>query len=157
MWFALEATFCVAVYLPYRDYLQKPARHPVPPARDVRKQLFRRCHKNIPDPAQYLRKWFRGAPEAEIKREKVKDFFRWAFLNTAETDQAFDEELEEYTGEMEKLLGRKLEPGRGKAKCLRLTMDEVEMLHRSPAWYLVSVVPNCASQHADILIRRASL
>lgn len=50
----------------------------------------------------------------------------------------YDEELEEYIAEMEKLLGRKLEPGRGNAQCLRLTLDKVEMLHRSLIWYLVS-------------------
>ena len=49
-----------------------------------------------------------------------------------------DEEIEEYIGEMEKLLGRKLEAGRGNAKCLRLTLDKVDMLHRSLMWYLVS-------------------
>ncbi|KAK2470050.1 hypothetical protein H9L39_18198 [Fusarium oxysporum f. sp. albedinis] len=42
--------------------------------------------------------------------------------------------------------GRKLEPGRGNAKCLRLTLDKVEMLHRSLTWYLcVFVVDTIAS------------
>lgn len=83
-------------------------------------------------------KWFQDAPPAEIKRENVKDFFRWAYLSTAEPDPAYDEEMECYTKEMEKLLGRKFEPGRGNAKCLRLTLDKVKMLHRSLTWYLVS-------------------
>lgn len=39
---------------------------------------------------------------------------------------------------MEKLLGRKLEPGRGDAQCLRLMLDKVEMLYWSLIWYLVS-------------------
>ena len=42
-----------------------------------------------------------------------------------------DEELEEYVGEMEKLLERKLEAGRGNTKCLRLALDKFDMLHRS--------------------------
>lgn len=58
----------------------------------------------------------------------------------AEPDPAYDEELQEYTGEMEGLLGRKLEDGRGNAKCLRLTLEQVDMLHRSLIWYLVSFV-----------------
>ncbi|UNI16736.1 hypothetical protein JDV02_003146 [Purpureocillium takamizusanense] len=148
LWLALEAAFYLAVYLPRKAYLQKAARHPLPPCREERKELFERCHSNIPDPVQYLRKWFRGAPVADIKRENVKDFFRWAFFNTGEREPAYDEELEEYVGEMEKLLGRKLEPGRGNAKCLRLTLDKVEMLHRSLAWYLcVFVVDTAASMH----------
>ncbi|KAH7147026.1 hypothetical protein B0J13DRAFT_664913 [Dactylonectria estremocensis] len=107
-----------------------------------------RCHRNIPDPDRYLQKWFRNAPATEIKRENVKDFFRWAFLNTGDSDPAHDEELEEYAREIEKLLGRKLEPGHGNAQCLRLTLDKVEMLHRSLAWYLcVFIVDTVASAY----------
>ncbi|RKK72724.1 hypothetical protein BFJ71_g17481 [Fusarium oxysporum] len=137
-WLALEALFYLAVYLPLNKYLQRAAKHPVPPCRADRRKLFLKCHNNIPDPAQYLRKWFRNAPVSEIKRDNVKDFFRWAFLNTGDHDSTYDEELEEYTQEIEKLLGKKLEPGRGNAKCLRLTLEKVEMLHRSLTWYLVA-------------------
>ena len=137
-WLAFEASFYLAIYLPYNEYLQKAARHPEPLCRQDRRRLFKRCHETIPDPVQYLRKWFRGAPEAEIKRENVKDFFRWAFLNTGKVETADEEELEEYVGEMETLLGRNLEPGRGTAECLRLTLSKVEMLHRSLTWYSVS-------------------
>lgn len=139
LWLGLETGFYLAIYLPYREYLQKPARHPTPPCREDRRKLFWRCHKTIPDPVQYLRQWFRGALEVEIKRENVKDFFRWAFLNTGKFDPEVEEEVEEYTREMEELLGRELEHGRGKAECLRLTLDKVEMLHRSLTWYLVSL------------------
>ncbi|KAH6871131.1 hypothetical protein B0T10DRAFT_523209 [Thelonectria olida] len=146
VWLALEALFYLAVYLPLKEYLQRAAKHPIPPCRADRRKLFLQCHNNIPDPAQYLIKWFRNAPAPEIKRDNVKDFFRWAFLNTGEYDPAYDEELEEYTQEIEKLLGRKLEPGRGNAKCLRLTLDKVEMLHRSLTWYLcVFIVDTIAS------------
>lgn len=82
------------------------------------------------------------APASEIKRDNVKEFFRWAFLNTGEPDIEDDEELEEYTKEIEKLLGRKIEIGRGNAKCLRLTLGNVDMLHRSLTWYLVSFFGN---------------
>lgn len=140
LWLALEAIFYLAVYLPLREHLQRAAKHPELLSRDDRRKLFWRCHNNIPDPSQYLKKWFRGASEKDIKRENVKDFFRWAFLNTGEVDVAHEEELEEYIGGMEKLLGRKFEPGRGDAECLRLTLDKVEMLHRSLTWYLVSLL-----------------
>lgn len=142
IWLALEAAFYCIIYLPRRVYLQKAARHPETPSCDDRRKLFRRCHDNILDPSRYLRKWFLDAPLAEIKRENVKEFFRWAYLNTGEPDPAYEDEVEEYVEEMEKLLGRRLEPGRGNAKCLRLTLDNVDMLHRSLTWYLVS--PNKA-------------
>ena len=137
-WLALEAFFYIFVYFPLNLYLQRAAPHPLSVCREDRRTLFKRCHRNVPDSEQYLSKWFRHAPAAEIKRENVKDFFRWAFLNTAEHDPAHDEELDEYLEDMEKMLGRKLEPGRGSAKCLRLSVDKVEMLHRSLTWYLVS-------------------
>ncbi|CEI67841.1 unnamed protein product [Fusarium venenatum] len=145
-WLALEALFYLAVYLPLKEYRQKATKHPAPPCRDDRRKLFLKCHKNIPDPAQYLGKWFRNAPACEIKRDNIKDFFRWAFLNTGDRDPSHDEELEEYTQEVEKLLNKKLEPGRGNAKCLQLTLEKVEMLHRSLTWYLcVYVVDTLAS------------
>ncbi|KAH6880396.1 hypothetical protein B0T10DRAFT_463956 [Thelonectria olida] len=124
IWLAFETAFYLFVYLPRKAYLQTVTTHPCAPCRDDRRRLFWRCHSNIPDPNQYLKKWFRNAPASEIKRENVKDFFQWAFLNTGELDPAYDEELEEYVGAMEKLLRRKLEPGRGNANCLRLTLDK---------------------------------
>lgn len=78
------------------------------------------------------------APASEIKRENVKDFFRWAFLSKSVPNKVDDGELEEFVREMEKLLGRKIEHGRGNAKCFRLTLGEVDMLHRSLVWYMVS-------------------
>ena len=134
---ALETLFYFAVYLPRRHYLQRPAKHPTISPED-RRILFRRCHDNIPDAQAYLEKWFLGAPAVEIRRENVKDFLRWAFFNTGELDPAYDDELEEYVGRIDELLGRKLEPGRGNARCLRLTIDKVDMLHRSLMWYFVS-------------------
>lgn len=140
VWLALEAIFYLAIYLPRKEYLQRAAKHPILLCQEDRRKLFWRCHRNIPDPDQYLKRWFRDAPMSEIKRENVKDFFRWAFLNTGEPDPAHDEELEEYVGEMERLLERKLESGRGNSKCLTLTLDKVDMLHQSLTWYLVSIL-----------------
>ncbi|KAG9499675.1 hypothetical protein J7337_008134 [Fusarium musae] len=53
-----------------------------------------------------------------------------------DSDSTYDDELEEYIEKLEELLGKKLEPGRGDAKCLRMTLDKVEMLHRSLTWYM---------------------
>ena len=135
---AFETAFYFLVYLPRKYYLQTAATHPIPVSREHRRLLFQRCHENIPDPERYLSKWFLNAPLSEIKRDNVKDFFLWAFFNTGEHDPVDDEELDEYVGEMEKLLERKIEPGRGSASCMRLTVDKVDMLHRSLTWYMVS-------------------
>ncbi len=110
VWLVLEATFYFAVYLPRRAVLQRVAIPAMIACRNDRRTLFRRCHNNIPDLICYLTKWFLDAPATEIKRENVKDFLRWAFLNTKEPNPTYDEELEEYVGELEKLLSRQLEP-----------------------------------------------
>ncbi|KAI9776636.1 MAG: hypothetical protein M1839_009442 [Geoglossum umbratile] len=146
-WVILEAAFYILVYLPRRSYLQNAAIHPKPLNREQRHALFQQCHNNVPDPERYLSRWFLGAPALEIKRENIKDFFCWAFLNKADYDSGEEEEeLEEYVGEMEKHLQRKVEEGRGNAKSLRLTLDRVDMLHRSLTWYLcVFVVDMLAS------------
>lgn len=149
VWFALEAMFYLFFYLPRRVRLQRYTTCPPSVCRDDRRILFRRCCNNIPDPDRFLMKWFLDAPASEIKRDNIKEFFQWAFLNMKEPDPAYDEELEEYIGEMEKLLGRKLEHGRGKAKCLRLAYDRIEMLHRSLTWYLVSL---CRKLRANLFV-----
>jgi len=73
------------------------------------------------------------APAAEIRPQNVKDFLRWAFLDTRDP-----EELDEYVVEIERLLGRKMEPGSGNSQCLRLIFDKVDMWHWSLTWYMVS-------------------
>ncbi|KAE8449498.1 hypothetical protein EG329_008106 [Mollisiaceae sp. DMI_Dod_QoI] len=131
-----ESLFFLLVYVPYRHYLQREAVHPPAPTREERRELFRLCDENISDPESYLQKWFLQADPKDIKRENVKEFFLWAFFNRGGPPGDDDEELEEYVVATEKLLGRPIEEGRGKAVCLRLTLDRVEMLHRSLSWYL---------------------
>ncbi len=133
-----ETLFYLLVYRPYRIRLQHEALHPPQLSRSERKSLFLQCNANIPDGEAYLNKWFLGAPAAEIKRENLKDFFLWAFFNRGGPPGDDDEELEEYVALTEEVLGRELEPGRGKAECLRLTLDRVDMMHRTLVWYLVS-------------------
>lgn len=137
VWAVAETSFFVLIYLPRFYLLQQAAYHPPTRSREKRRELFELCHKSIGDPERYLAKWFTGAPKSEIRRENVKEFFCWAFLDKHSCALFEDEELEEYAGKMENLLGRKLPPGRGKAVPLRLTIDKVRMLHRSILWYLV--------------------
>ncbi|KAL6717127.1 hypothetical protein ACLMJK_005042 [Lecanora helva] len=90
------------------------------------------------DPERYLSLWHRGASPAEIKRDNLKEFFAWAFLNKSFCDPDDQEELEEYINTTEIMLGRKLEPGRGRAIPLRVTLDKVKTLYRPLLWYLIN-------------------
>jgi hypothetical protein len=132
-----ESLFYLLVYIPYRFHLQREAVHPPAPTREERQELFRLCNANIGDPEAYLQKWFLGAELEDIKQENLKEFFLWAFFNRGGPPGDDNEELEEYVAATETLLGRPLEPGRGSATCLRLTLDRVDMLHRSLTWYCV--------------------
>ncbi len=139
IWALAETLFFLLIYLPRFYILQHAATHPPTPGREKRRELFNLCHETIGDPERYLSKWFMGAPRSEIRRDNVKEFFCWAFLDRSEYGALDEEELEEYADKMELLLGRRLAPGRGNAISLRLTMDRVKMLHRSILWYMVSL------------------
>jgi hypothetical protein len=140
LWAAAETVFYIVVHLWYRQHLQFEARHPPAPSQEGRRELFALCNANIPDPEGYLRKWFLDAPAETIKRDNLKEFFLWAFFNRGGLPGEDDEELEEYIVSTERLLGRKIEEGRGSAVCLRLTLDPANMLHRSILWYWVSLL-----------------
>lgn len=140
IWPTAEAAFYLLFYLPRKWILQHPAVHPYLYPAAERNALFQRCVEHIPDPERYLSKWFKDAPLLEVKRENVKEFYRWAFLNTSAVDPADEIELEENVEKFEEYTGHKLEPGYGKAKSLRLTLDKVDMIHRSLAWYLIVFV-----------------
>ncbi|ATZ50766.1 hypothetical protein BCIN_06g02520 [Botrytis cinerea B05.10] len=133
--FLAESFFFLFCFLPYRIWLQREAIHPPAPSRGERAILYQRCADNITDPEAYLQKWFLGADIGEIRKENVKEFFLWAFFNRGGPPGDDEEELEEYIEILERQLGREIPEGRGNAKCLRLTLDEVVMSHRSLIWY----------------------
>ena len=137
VWAFAEVLFYLLVFLPRRAILQRPALHPPLAPRQRRRHLVDLCHKSGKNPERYLSKWFGGAPLSEIKRDNLKDFYAWAFLNKGAHGLLDDPELEEYVDLFQSGLGRKLEPGRGTAVPLRLTLDKVDMLHRPLVWYLV--------------------
>jgi hypothetical protein len=138
-WLVAEAAFFTIFFLPYKYHLQRPAIHPELPSREERARLFKRCNTTVENPEKYLSQWFLGAEEGHIKRENVKEFIRWAFLNAgpAVNEDEDEREVESYISALEKLLGRDIPLGKGSAKSLRLTMDKVDCLHRSLLWYLV--------------------
>ncbi|KAH9892200.1 hypothetical protein F4778DRAFT_329883 [Xylariomycetidae sp. FL2044] len=135
----LDLLYAIVVYAPYRRRLSQEAQHPPPLSRAERRKLFHRCLAHVPDPQRYLRLWFLGADEVEIRRENVKEFILWAFFDRRPGNESADDkaELDEYLDVLEIKTGRKLAPGRGRANGLRLTLDEVETRYRSVVWYFI--------------------
>ena len=169
-WCALETAFWVLVYFPRKRSLQAAAQHPPLLDREERKELFWKCWDKIPNPEYYVSKWFLDAKPQDVRTENVKDFFRWGLLNKGdrrgeikaeevELLASEEEELGEYADGIQTLLGRPLEPGRGKAECLRLTTDKVNMSHRPLVWYLVCLIFFVFTIHADVsfLVRLLAL
>lgn len=139
IWAFLETAFYGIFYIYRHHHLQHPTVHPELPSREQRRELADHCLQTIPDYNAYLSKWFYGADVREIKRDNLKDFFCWAFLNSATDDPEYDEELEEYVVEFERKTGRKFEAGRNcSVKCYRLSIENAIILHRSLWWYFVS-------------------
>lgn len=129
IWAVAETAFLLLVILPRYFVLQRDAIHPAPLPREERQRMFRLCFETVPDPELYLAGWFKNAPKSEIRRENVKEFLCWSFFNKRNYGLLDDQELEDYTDQVERFLGRCLSPGRGNAEALRLTLDNVPMLH----------------------------
>ena len=136
IWAIAETAFLLLLYYPNDFLIQRTAKHPKAAPRDRRRELFALCKNTIQDPDHYLTLWFRKAPLSEIRFDNVKQLYRWAFLNKENYDPEDDKELDEYVIETEKLLGRRLQPGRGRAVPLLVTFDKVRTLYRSLFWYL---------------------
>lgn len=63
-------------------------------------------------------------------------FIRWAFFHPEQV-QELELEVEAYTRDVEKLLGRELLSGKNNVKGLGPMLNEVDGLHRSLLWYTV--------------------
>ena len=139
LWFAAEALFWTCFFLPHRRHIQRAATHPPIRSKEERRKLVDRVHADVADPERYIRGWFKGARIEEIGREDVKTYLAWAILDRdrVQGEDVDEEEIEEYTREIESMLGKDFRPGKRTAKPLRLTLDPVDVLHRSLLWYLV--------------------
>ncbi|EXJ94686.1 hypothetical protein A1O1_03083 [Capronia coronata CBS 617.96] len=135
-WAYVETAFYLITYAYRNHHLQHPAAHPPPLGKEERSQLFRRCFESYQDLTTSFSRWFLDAPIAALKRENIKEWLRWAFLNTGLVDPTYEDELDTYVTEIERKLGLNFEPGRADIKSIRLTLDKVDALHRSLTWYL---------------------
>ncbi|KAK1455895.1 hypothetical protein CMEL01_04655 [Colletotrichum melonis] len=143
---ATDLIYALFIWLPYTKRLREPASHPSPSSPADRLALFERCMATIPDFERYVRMWFLGADMADIHRDNVRDFLLWAFFDMGEKDvgrasardgENYDVEVDQYITRSERLLGRPFKPGRGPAKCLRLTIDSVDTKYRTVWWYAI--------------------
>lgn len=138
LWLIAEALFCTCFFLPYQWYLQHPATHPSPRSKEERRKLVDCVKAEVAEPEQYIRGWFKGANIEDIGRRDFKEWLTWAFFDCFWEEGTDESEIEEYTLEFETMLGKPFRPGKGVAKSTRLTIDRVDMLHRSLFWYFVS-------------------
>lgn len=135
-----EAIFFLCFYLPRKRLIQQLV--PVPPlTRSERQVLFQRCATCLPD-STYPTGWFLSP---EIKRDNVVEWLLWAlFSMTLETAMLneewpeWEEELAGYIETIEKLVGRRFEPGRNDlTRSMRIAFDRVLMCHRPLVWYAI--------------------
>ncbi|KAK5636950.1 hypothetical protein RRF57_012662 [Xylaria bambusicola] len=135
----VDALYAMFIYYPHNHRLEQAAEHPPLLPRAERRALFLRCLDNTPDITGYLRKWFLGANASDIQQENVREFLSWAFFDRHPGNETVAEleELDEYVTEIEKRMGHQLQPGRGQAQSLRLTLDKIEVRYRSVIWYFI--------------------
>jgi pimeloyl-ACP methyl ester carboxylesterase len=136
---ATETAFYFGVYLPRRYVLQQPESQPTAIPQGDRRQLFHQCWATVYDPRRFVSLWFKGAPIEALKREDVKDWLCWAFLNKRHGTAEDDRELEQYVAGTENKLEIRFQDGRGRFTALMPTIDKVKMQHRPLLYYIVSI------------------
>ncbi|KZT69894.1 hypothetical protein DAEQUDRAFT_668977 [Daedalea quercina L-15889] len=113
--------------------------HPSPLTRKEREALFARCFIYIAR-MNMATGWFFGSEASLIKRENMKEWLLWALFdcNLDGLREEWMDELEGYLRRLEAYMGSKIEDGWCEAaRCMRLTLDPVVMLHRPLAWYTI--------------------
>ncbi|KAK6069533.1 alpha beta hydrolase fold family [Seiridium cupressi] len=135
----IDLLYYLFVWIPYNRRLKDEARHPPSLSPEDRRALFIKVADHISDFERYLQLWFLGADRAEIRRDNVRDFMFWAFFDTAPENATKQDiaDADEYVDLFEERLGREIEPGRGNARGLRLTLDGVETRYRSFIWFVI--------------------
>lgn len=138
VWLTAEAVFFTTVLIPIHYALRHSSIYHGSVSAEYREKLFRSCNRNVPNLEKYLSRWLMVSEAKCIKRDNVKDFVRWAFFSPGYTREQNEEEIETYTTEIEKLIGRELSPGRMDVKGLGQLLNEAGGSHRSLLWYTVS-------------------
>jgi len=121
------------------------AEHPSLRSRPERERLFQRCLDHIPDVETYISLWFHGATLDQLLRENVEDWILWAVFSAdrfeLQDHPEWSQELEGYVIACEKTMNLHFAEGRNpKVKSIRLTLDDVHIIHRPLVWYMVRAV-----------------
>ena len=115
--------------------------------RTEREALFARCFIYIAK-MNMATGWFFNSEPSLIRRENMKEWLLWALFgcNLDGLREEWFDEIEGYLKRLEAYMGRNFEDGwSATAKCMRLTLDPVVMLHRPLLWYTVSNVNTTSS------------
>ncbi|RDX49812.1 alpha/beta-hydrolase [Lentinus brumalis] len=138
-----EAAFYLLVFIPRNRLLQRDAAHPPLPPREVRETLFAKCFARMRD-TEMATGWFFSARPDGIKRENMVEWILWAIFGTHREGlkEEWMDEIEDYMRKIEELLGRKVEEGWDQTvRCMKVSLDPVDTVHRPLFWYfLVAVV-----------------
>ncbi|KAH9941213.1 uncharacterized protein BXZ73DRAFT_88379 [Epithele typhae] len=135
----VEAGFYLFVFLPRKRLVQKAAAHPPLPLREEREALFERCFASMRN-AEVTAGWFPQGTLDTLKRDNLIEWLLWAFFGAPQIgmQDEWEEEIDGYVQKLEDKFGFKLEHGwNEKAKCLKLTLDPVDAIHRPLLWYLI--------------------
>ena len=128
------------------------ATHPPLPSPEERESLFAKCFSRVRD-SQSAAGWFiRSTPEA-IRRDNLAEWLLWAIFGTrwAERNDEWAQEIEGYLSRIENLLQRKLHQGWDQTvRCMKVTLDHVDAVHRPLLWYSVSSFLPRAITHASM-------
>ena len=119
-----------------------------------RRILFEQCIAASSDIESFLRGWFHGAPIESLKRDNIME---WLAFVTTISDVFDKDEMEYYVKILEEKLDRSFEDGRNEhVRCMRPSLDEVEVVHRPLLWYLVRVVVRLA-MHSRVADRATKI
>ncbi|KAG6056042.1 hypothetical protein E4U17_002546 [Claviceps sp. LM77 group G4] len=150
-----ELLFFISVYAPHKKRLRRAALHPVAATPGERKALFEKCVANTSQPEKYIKWWFLGADLKDIRHDNLREFFLWAFFDmdmqcqgTEDIAQDVWQELDEYIALTEQQLGLQFREGKGPAKCLRLTLDDIHSTYRCLLWYFIMFLLDMATHAA---------
>lgn len=135
---ATESVFFLAVYLPRRWLLNRPAApSTILESREARERLFLKTWDASPNPRKYLSGWFKGVTVEDLRCEDIKDFISWRLWNTTQRSPEHEAELEQYVSMVEEILQIKFPPGKSGKTSMAVTFEPLRMVHRPLLWYLV--------------------
>ena len=105
--------------------------------------MFEKCFSRVRDSQKAYGWFFSTAPDG-IKRDNMIEWLLWAIFGTHREGlkDEWAEELQGYLRKMESLLGREMEDGWDQTvRCMKITLDPVDMIHRPLLWYFVGARP----------------